>query len=140
MEKDGHEDKTAMTSPASFDPGNMATPPSQPKRTAWDDGDDASVTVINFSKKPKYEKSTHPDAFPADKNNTTKKNVKQFAKLYESSYSLANYMGVDIQNGKYLFCMSNSFICLPNGIIVCRTVCDCPYKMANTFLYGKLFD
>ena len=71
---------------------------------------------------------------------TTKKNVKQFAKLYESPYSLANYMGVDIQNGKYLFCMSNSFICLPNGIIVCRTVCDCPYKMANTFLYGKLFD
>ena len=68
VEKDGHKDKTAMTLPASFDPGNMATPPSQPKRTAWDDGDDASVTVINFSKKPKYEKSTHPDAFPADKN------------------------------------------------------------------------
>ena len=58
----------SMSSSSPFDAGNMATPPSQPKRTAWDDGDDASVTVINFSKKPKYEKSTHPDAFPADKN------------------------------------------------------------------------
>jgi hypothetical protein len=55
-----------MTSSSSFDPGNMGTPPSGSKR-AWDEGDDAAVTAIDFSKKPKWNKSTHVDAFPANK-------------------------------------------------------------------------
>ena len=57
----------SMSSSSPFNTGNMATPPSQPKRTAWDDGDDASVTIIDFSKKQKFEKATHADSFPENK-------------------------------------------------------------------------
>ena len=55
-----------MTSTSAFDPGNMGTPPAGSKR-AWDEGDDSAVTAIDFSKKPKWEKSTHPESFPANK-------------------------------------------------------------------------
>jgi len=47
----------------------MATPPAiGPSRRPWDDGDDKAVTAIDFSKRPKFEKSTHPECFPVDKN------------------------------------------------------------------------
>ena len=58
-----------MSSSSPFDAGNMAaTPPQTQKRSAWCDDDDVPVTVIDFSKRPKYEKSTHVDSFPAEKN------------------------------------------------------------------------
>ena len=44
-----------------------ATPPQSQKRSAWDEGDDASVTIIDFSKKQKFEKATHTDSFPENK-------------------------------------------------------------------------
>ena len=59
----------SMSSSSPFDAGNMAaTPPQSQKRSAWDKGDDASVTVIDFSKRQKsFEKATHADAFPVTK-------------------------------------------------------------------------
>ena len=68
--RDSHE-RTAIMSASDFDPGNMttsSTPPQGSKKKSWDDGDDSSVTCVNFSKRPKFQKSTHPDSFPADKN------------------------------------------------------------------------
>ena len=44
-----------------------ATPPQSQKRSAWDEGDDAYVTIIDFSKKQKFEKATHADSFPENK-------------------------------------------------------------------------
>jgi hypothetical protein len=58
-----------MSSSSPFDAGNMTAtpPPPQSKKRAWDVGDEAAVTCIDFSKQPKFEKATHPDAFPANK-------------------------------------------------------------------------
>jgi hypothetical protein len=49
-----------------------------------------------------------PSKVPIPDNHTPKKKVKQFAKLDESTSSLPNYMGVDIQNGKHLFRLPNT--------------------------------
>ena len=68
--RDSHE-RTAIMSASDFDPGNMttsSTPPQGSKKKSWDDGDDSSVTCVDFAKRPKFQKSTHPDSFFADKN------------------------------------------------------------------------
>ena len=58
-----------MSSSSPFDAGNMTAtpPPPQSKKRAWEVGDEAAVTCIDFSKQPKFEKATHPDSFPANK-------------------------------------------------------------------------
>ena len=54
-----------MSSSKEFDPGNLTAV--SPRKKGWGAVDAASPAALDFSKRPKFEKCTHKDCIPEDK-------------------------------------------------------------------------